>query len=113
MRRLITISIGILLFGATMDPTMFAQEVQGESARKIVTRATPAYPELARKMNLEGSVKVLVTVAPNGIVKSVHTIGGNPVLVKAAEDSVYKYRWIPANQESSELVEMKFQRKQQ
>lgn len=82
MRRLITISIGILLFGATMDPTMFAQEVQGESARKIVTRATPAYPELARKMNLEGSVKVLVTVAPNGIVKSVHTIGGNPVLVK-------------------------------
>ena len=63
-------------------------------------------------MNLEGSVKLLVTVAPNGIVKSVQTIGGHPVLVKAAEDSVSKFRWIPANQESSELVEMKFQRKQ-
>jgi outer membrane biosynthesis protein TonB len=113
VRRLITISIGILLFGTTIDPTMLAQEVQGESTRKIVSRAVPVYPELARKMNLEGSVKLLVAVAPNGIVKSVHTIGGNPVLVKAAEDSVYKFRWIPANQESNELVEMKFQRKQQ
>lgn len=111
MRRLITISIGILLFGTTIDPTMLAQEV-GDSTRKIVSRAIPVYPELARKMNLEGSVKLLVTVAPSGTVKSVHTIGGNPVLVKAAEDSVSKFRWIPANQESSELVEMKFQRKQ-
>lgn len=112
MRRLLTISIGLLLFGATMTQTMLAQEVQGESTRKIVSRAIPAYPELARTMNLEGNVKLLVTVSPSGTVKSVHTIGGNPVLVKAAEDSVYKYRWIPASQESNELVEMKFQRKQ-
>ncbi len=113
MRRLITISIGLLLFGAMIDPTMLAQEAQVNRTRKIVSRTIPVYPELARKMNLEGSVKLLVTVAPNGLVKSVHTIGGNPVLVKAAEDSVYEYRWIPANQESNELVEMKFQRKQQ
>jgi outer membrane biosynthesis protein TonB len=113
VRRLITISIGLMFFGAMMNLTALAQDVQTDSTRKIVTRATPVYPELARKMNLEGSVKLVVAVAPNGMVKSVHTIGGNPVLVKAAEDSVYKYRWIPANRESSELVEMKFQRKQQ
>ncbi len=91
---------------------MLAQETQVENTRKIVSRAIPVYPELARRMNLEGNVRLLVTVAPNGIVKSVHTIGGNPVLVKAAEDSVYKYRWIPANEESKELVEMRFHRGQ-
>jgi TonB family protein len=68
----------------------------------------PVYPELARKMALEGTVKLQVTVAPNGTVKSVQAVGGSPVLVKAAEDSVYKFRWIPAKQESKELIEMRF-----
>jgi hypothetical protein len=62
-------------------------------------------------MNLEGTVRLLVTVSPNGTAKSVAVIGGNPVLVKAAETSVYKFRWTPAQQESKEPVEMRFSRK--
>ncbi len=108
MLRLITLSITLLLFSAMAEPTMLAQETQGEGARKIVSRTIPVYPELALKMNLEGSVKFVVTVAPNGVVKSVQVLGGHPLLVKAAEESVSKFRWIPANQESKETVEMRF-----
>jgi TonB family protein len=103
----------LLLFPATIYLPSFVQEAQSESTRKIVSRVTPAYPELARKMSLEGSVKLLVTVAPNGAVKSVQTVGGSPVLAKAAEDSVYKFRWIPAKQESREIIELRFHREQQ
>ena len=59
-------------------------------------------------MNLEGSVKIRVTVAPNGTVKSAETVGGSPLLVKAAENAIYKWRWAPAKLESKELVEMRF-----
>jgi TonB family protein len=87
---------------------MLGQEREADSTRKIVNRATPVYPELARKMHMEGTVKLQVTVLPNGTVKFVQAVGGSPVLVKAAEDSVYKFRWVPAKQESKELVEMRF-----
>ncbi len=108
MRRLISISVGLLIVLRILSLNMFAEERQVYSARKIVSRAMPVYPELARKMNLEGSVKLLVMVAPNGTVKSIQAKGGSPVLLRAAEDSVYKFRWALAKDESKELVEMRF-----
>lgn len=108
MRRLVAISIGLLICGATIDPPGFAQDPQLDVSRKIVSRVVPVYPELARTMNLQGTVKIRVTVAPNGTVKSTETVGGSPLLVKAAENAVYKWRWIPAKQESSHLVELRF-----
>ncbi len=109
MRQAISISIiGLLVFVAAFGATVNAQEEAITSARKIVSRVIPVYPELARRMNLEGSVKLLVIVAPNGTVKSIQAVGGSPVLLKAAENSVYKFRWAPAKDESKELVEMKF-----
>jgi len=109
MQRLFVISISLVLWGVTTDLAALAQEAQVVASRRIVARATPIYPDLARRINLEGTVKLRVKVAPNGSVKSVEAVGGNPVLVKAAEDSIYKFRWIPAQEESVELVEMKFQ----
>jgi protein TonB len=91
-----------------MSLLTLAQEAQSDNGRAIVSRVVPNYPELARKMNLEGTVKLQVTVAPNGTVKSAQAVGGSPVLVKAAEDAIYKWRWIPAKQESKELVEIRF-----
>lgn len=89
---------------------MLAQETQTDTTRKVVNKAVPVYPELARRMNLEGAVKLRVTVAPNGTVKFVETLGGSPLLVSAAENAIYKWRWIPAKEESKELVEMRFHR---
>lgn len=103
------ISTGFLLLGALLAPALLAQETE-TSSRKIVSKVIPVYPELARKMNMEGVVKLQVTVAPNGSAKSIEVVGGNPVLVKAAEDAAYKFRWSPGTQESKELVEIRFHR---
>ena len=83
---------------------------QAESQRKVISKVVPNYPELARRMHLEDTVKLMVTVAPNGTVKSTEAVGGSPVLVRAAEDTVYKWRWASAPQESRELVELQFRR---
>ncbi len=108
MRRIIAISVGLLIVLRILSLNTFAEKPQVVSARKIVSRAMPVYPELARKMNLEGNVKLLVIVAPNGTVKSIQAMGGSPILLRAGEDSIYKFRWVPAKDESKELVEMRF-----
>jgi TonB family protein len=108
MRSLIAITARFLILGVALSTSLLAQDVDVDSARKIINRVVPVYPELARKRNLEGIVRLQVTVAPNGTVKSVQAVGGSPLLVQAAQDSVFKYRWIPAKQESTELVEMRF-----
>src|SRR5690242_16176168 len=43
---------------------------QDQITRKVKTRVSPAYPELARRMSIAGVVKVQVVVAPNGTVKN-------------------------------------------
>jgi TonB family protein len=85
------------------------QDAQGEMTRRAKTRVQPAYPELARKMNLAGIVKVEVVVSPNGTVKDARVIGGHPVLASAALDAVKKWRFETAAVESTGVVEIKFE----
>ena len=81
---------------------------QDEIARKIKTKVAPVYPELARRMSISGVVKVQVVVAPNGSVKSAKVVGGHPVLANAAVDAVKRWRFEPASEETTGVVEFKF-----
>jgi TonB family protein len=81
---------------------------QGELTRKAKVRIMPAYPELARRMNLHGTVKVMVTVLPNGNLKDTKVMGGNPILVNAAMEALKKWKFEPAAEESSGTVEFNF-----
>jgi TonB family protein len=97
------------LFGALLlTPGLIAQQEPSESSRKIVNRVSPQYPEIARTMNLAGSVKAEALVEPNGVVKSVEVKGGHPVLVRAAQNAIYKWKWAPAAHETREAIEVKF-----
>jgi TonB family protein len=78
-----------------------------DSGRKIKTKVTPSYPELARRMNVTGAVKLEVVVGPNGQVKSVKPLGGHPLLIDAAESAVKQWKYEPGP-EATELVEIRF-----
>jgi len=71
-----------------------------KATRKIVSKVVPVYPELANKMQMRGTVKVEVVVAPNGKVKFTQVLGGSPLLAKAAVDAIEKWKWGPAPQET-------------
>jgi TonB family protein len=71
------------------------------TTRKIKTRVEPEYPELARKNNISGSVRVEIIVAPDGKIKEVKVLGGNPVLAQAAVAAVNKWKYEPASEEST------------
>ncbi len=101
------IAVGLLLLGgwaATSTPSAWGQE----TLRKTKSRVSPVYPELAKRMNITGVVKVRLTVAANGAVKDVKLVGGHPVLANAALDAVRKWRFEAGPEESSEIVEFHF-----
>lgn len=87
-----------------------AQQTQNdELVRRAKTKVQPLYPELARKMSIAGTVKIEVTVAPNGTVKEARVVGGHPVLANAALDAAKKWRFEPSPSESSGIIDFKFE----
>ena len=60
-------------------------------------------------MNISGTVKIEVVVAPNGTVKDARVVGGHPVLASAALDAAKKWRFEPALGESSGVIDFKFE----
>jgi TonB family protein len=89
-----------------------AQQAPEEITRRAKSKVQAIYPELARKMNLSGTVKVEVVVLPNGTVKGARVMGGHPVLATAALDAVKRWRFEPAAMESTGIVDFKFDPRQ-
>lgn len=85
------------------------QDSQSEIVRRAKTKVSAVYPDLARKMNLNGTVKVEVVIAPNGTVKEAKVVGGHPVLASAALEAARKWRFEPASMETSGVIDFKFE----
>jgi TonB family protein len=104
--RYVAVLLLLCVFGPAAT-TVQSQQTTTDSSRKIVRKMTPSYPEIARKMNLGGTVRVVAIVAADGDVKSVEPKGGSPILLKAAEDAVVKWKFASGG-ESREIIEVHF-----
>jgi TonB family protein len=104
---LLLIPVFLILISLGPSGTAHGQQASAESARKIVRQTAPVYPETARKIGLGGTVKVVAVIAADGDVKSVEPVGGSPLLIKAAEDAVAKWKFAPGA-ESRQTVELHF-----
>jgi len=103
--RWLGIAIIALLAVMVAAQTAAAQE---DSGRKVKARVAPVYPELARKMNVSGVVKVQITIAPNGAVKTAKALGGHPLLIESAVDAIKKWKYEPAKDETTTIVQFNF-----
>jgi TonB family protein len=103
--KLIPVFLILISFGPT--GTAHGQQASTETARRVVRQTAPIYPDMARKIGLGGTVKVVAVIAADGDVKSVEPVGGSPLLIKAAEDAVAKWKFAPGA-ESRQTVELHF-----
>jgi TonB family protein len=110
-QRTATVLLTLLTLVVTVRPMdLKAQQAQSEEmVRRAKSKVQPAYPDLARKMNLAGTVKIEVVVAPNGTVRVARVVGGHPVLAGAALDAARKWRFEPAAAETSGVIDFKFE----
>lgn len=94
---------------AILSGVSFAQSGStDESKRKVKTKVSPVYPELARRMNVAGKVKIEVVISPDGHVKTTRVVGGHPLLVQACQDAVKEWKFASASEETTQVVEFEF-----
>lgn len=89
-------------------PVLVGTALTQESSRKVVARTVPAYPELARKMNLAGKVKLEVNVSAAGSVTRVKLVGGNPVFEASAVEAVKQWKFESAKDATMETIILEF-----
>ncbi len=85
-----------------------AQTANKEGKRKVKSKTVANYPELAHRMNITGKVRIEVVVAPDGRVRSAKAVGGHPILVQSCLDAVKDWRYEPASEETTQVVEFEF-----
>lgn len=112
-RRLATAVLAVMTLILVVGPDRVgAQQNQNQNdeiLRRAKSKVQPSYPDLAKKMNIAGTVKIEVVVAPNGSVKDARVVGGHPVLAGAALDAAKKWRFEPAPGESTGVIDFKFE----
>jgi TonB family protein len=105
LQTIVVSLVGILLWNMLAAPAA-AQSAQ-TNTRKLKLSAPPEYPELARKMNIQGVARVLLTVTRDGRVVGVKELGGNPVLLASLAQAAKKWKYEPADHESE--IEVRFE----
>ena len=103
VRKSVFILAGTILL---LQSAMFA----ADENRKVIKQVQPVYNEIARRANISGTVKVEVTIAPNGTVKSTKLVGGHPLLADSAMEAVKGWKYEPAASESTTIVVFNFSR---
>src|SRR5229473_5561311 len=79
-----------------------------EGKRKVKSKTAPAYPDIARRMNVSGKVKIEVIITPDGRVRSTRIVGGHPLLVQVCEEAVKEWKFFPAPEETTQIIEFDF-----
>ena len=85
-----------------------AANASAQETRKAISKPFPRYPEIAKRMNLVGTVKVEITIAPDGKVKTTNVVGGHPILITATLDALREWKYEPAKTETAVTLTFDF-----
>jgi TonB family protein len=76
--------------------------------RNVKSKVSPIYPEVAKRLKIEGVVNIEAAVDADGKVNSARAVGGNPILAPAAEDAVRKWKFESGSGVSNVKVDVNF-----
>ncbi|HKT49221.1 MAG TPA: energy transducer TonB [Candidatus Angelobacter sp.] len=113
MHRIAAAIFRISVFGLLVLPSAMALGTAdathpSDGKRQLKSKVMPEYPDLAKEFSIKGAVRLELVVKPDGHVKQVNVLGGNPVLARAAIEAVRKWRYSPADTESKVVVKLDF-----
>lgn len=102
IRKLFVLFLMLVGFGLPAS-TVFATQ-----SRQIKKMVQPSYPETARQMKVEGTVKLQVVVDRDGNVENVIVVSGHTLLKPAAVTCVKQWKYEPSGDMSLVPVEINF-----
>jgi TonB family protein len=85
-----------------------AQDAAPQTDRKLIARVEPDYPPVLRMRQIGGTVKLQITITPNGNVDSPKVLGGNPVLAESAVAAVKKWKYAAGEAATTATISLEF-----
>jgi len=104
----LALPIGAILISSFFVGMGAERSLAQESDRKVISRVEPEYPDQLKKLYIGGVVRVEVQVAPNGAVRNVKLLGGNPILGQSTMKAVRMWKYAPAAAEETITVKWEF-----
>jgi protein TonB len=68
---------------------------RSEAMSAATNKPPPSYPPIAKQLKVEGEVQVQVVIGEEGKVEGATAVSGNPILTKAAVDTVKDWKFTP------------------
>ncbi len=96
-----------LLLTAAFVPAARAQKVS-LSDRRVLVSSKPDYPEILKRAQVGGLVRLKATVLASGTVSKIDVLGGNPILAENAVTAVMKWKFAPAASQTVEEISLSF-----
>jgi TonB family protein len=85
-----------------------AVSASGQEARKTISRPIPRYPEIAKRLNLVGTVKVEILIGLDGKIKNTNVLGGHPILVSSTLETLKEWKYEPTKTETMATLTFEF-----
>jgi TonB family protein len=104
--RLKRTASGLLSFAAVL--LFFAPLPAHADDRPVVHKVPPVYPEMARRLHITGTVKVVTTIDAGGSVTKAEGLGGNKILSSAAEDAVKQWKFAAGSGVDTMTIQINF-----
>ncbi len=92
-------------FGLMLTSCVPLQAQDRASVRKVA----PVYPEMAKRMHIAGTIRVVATVDAGGSVVKAESDSPNKMLAPAAVDAVKRWKFVPADGTSTETIQVTFE----
>jgi TonB family protein len=102
-RKLFGVAVcsGILLAGSQFRASA-REAIQrlSEDDVKVLKKVPPAYPPIARQLNLTGRVVIDLTISADGDVEKAEVVTGSPILGASAADAGKRWKFSPIKTDS-------------
>lgn len=88
--------------------SLVALSMSAQEGRKSIAQPPPTYPAIAKPLRLSGTVKVQVVIGIDGQIKETKVVGGHPLFVDATLEALKKWKYTPAQAETTAQLEFNF-----
>ena len=68
---------------------------RADAMSAATSKPPPPYPVIAKQLHVEGEVQVQIVIGEEGKVEGATAVAGNPILTKAALDTVKDWKFTP------------------
>ena len=111
MKPLVRVATTFVLLMPAFAQQPTAEEPKPTPGISVIKFVAPSYPAIARVARIEGDVRLLVEIAPDGSAKAVTILSGHPMLKEVAASAVKQWRFgcQRCNEELRHIVTITFE----